>query len=286
MNSEFEALLYYLRQSHSFDFTNYKRSSLMRRVQYRMHNLSIESYSNYTDYIKEHPEEFVPLFNTILINFTGFFRDAEAWKYMSTQIIPQVIAAKSESESIRAWSAACASGEETYTIAMLLAEALGIEQFRERVKVFGTDVDEEALKQARQGNYPSSAIAGIPNKLLEKYFQKNADRYVFHQDLHCSVNFYRHNLIQDAPMSKIDLLVCRNALIYFDLQAQTKVLARFHFSLKDKGFLFLGNVEMLPNQVNFFTLVNMKQRVFTKVPRSNVNQRLLNNAVSRNLPLT
>lgn len=281
MEYAFEALLDYLRQSHGFDFTTYKRSTLMRRVQVRMRTVSIENYSAYLDYIKENPEEFTSLFNTIEINYTGFFRDTEAWNYITKAIIPRIIAGKSQSESIRIWSAGCASGEETYTLAILLAEALEIEQYKARVQIYATDIDTEALNQARFGSYLSSQVVGVPPTLLERYFEQSGERYIFCKDLRCSIIFCRHNLIQDAPMSKIDLLVCRNVLIYFNTEAQTKTLARFHFSLKDSGFLFLGMSEMLPTHTNFFNPLNLRQRVFTKIPRSNVNRRLLNSALLR-----
>lgn len=281
LDSKFEVLLDYLRQSHNFDFTTYKRPSLMRRLQYRMQAISVESYSDYLDYLKEQPKEFTFLFNTIEINFTGFFRDPEAWDYIAKEIIPRIIASKSESEPIRVWSAGCASGEETYTLAILLAEALGVEHYKARVRIYATDIDKEALNQASQGSYLNNQVVGVPPTLLERYFEKIAERYIVCKDLRRSIIFCHHNLIQDAPMSKIDLLVCRNALIYFNIEGQTKTLARFHFSLKDSGFLFLGMSEMLPTHTNFFNPLNLRQRVFTKVPRNHVNQRLLNSALLR-----
>lgn len=279
MDSAFEALLNFLRQSHDFDFTGYKSSSLMRRVEHRMQTIKIASYSDYHDYIKANPQEFTPLFNTIEINVTSFFRDAKAWNYVAELIIPRIIAAKADSEQIRIWNAGCASGEETYTLAILLAEALGVEQFRSRVKIYSTDIDKEALSQARLGSYSSKEVVNIPPALWERYFDKADNRYIFRQDLRRSLIFCRHNMIQDAPMSKIDLLVCRNVLIYFNIDSQTRVLARFHFSLKDSGFLFLGTSEMLPAHIDFFTSVNLQQRIFTKVPKGDLNQRLLHRAI-------
>lgn len=282
MNPPFEALMDYLRQSHSFDFTGYKRSSLVRRVQYRMQMIKIESYGDYGDYLKEHPEEFTPLFNTIEINFTSFFRNPSVWEYITESIIPQIIAGKSSAEPIRVWSAGCASGEETYTLASVLAEALGAEQFCSRVKIYGTDIDdEEALNQARQGSYSSNQVVDIPPTLLERYFDQNDGRYVFSKDLRRSITFCRHDLIQDAPMSKIDLLLCRNVMIYLNIDAQTRALARFHFGLKDSGFLFLGMAEMLPMHTSLFTPLNPQQRIFTKVPKGDLNQRQLHRALDR-----
>ncbi len=281
MNPTFEALLDHLRQSHGFDFTGYKRSSLMRRVEYRMQTLQMATYSDYGNYLKASPEEFTPLFNTIEVNVTNFFRDAEVWDYAIAQVIPQIIAAKSSDEQIRIWSAGCASGEETYTLAVLLAEALGVKQFCSRVKIYATDIDKEALNQARQASYSNSEVVGIPATLLEQYFEQADHRYVFDKNLRSSIVFCHHDLIKDAPMSKIDLLVCRNVLIYLNIDAQTRALARFHFGLKNSGFLFLGKAEMLPTHTNFFTPLNLRQRVFTKVPKGNLNQRLLHRALDQ-----
>src|SRR5436305_5300505 len=136
--NEFEQLLEYLRRSRGFDFTGYKRASLVRRVNKRMHAIGVTSYVGYTDYLEVHPEEFARLFDTILINVTAFFRDPSAWEAISTQVVPRILAGKGPGDPIRAWSAGCASGEEAYTLAMILAEALGVEPARERVKIYAT----------------------------------------------------------------------------------------------------------------------------------------------------
>ncbi len=279
LNHEFEALLNYLRLEHGFDFIGYNRSHLVRRVTLRMQQVGVESISDYSDYLKAHPQEFTQLFNTIEINFTDFFRDASAWDHIATQIVPRLVAGKPESEPLRVWSAGCATGEEAYTLAIVLAQSLGVEQYLERVKIYATDVDSDALKQARTGSYHSRQVVDIPTHLLEQYFERDREHYVFRSDLRRATIFSRHNLITDAPMSKIDLLVCRNVLIYFNIEAQTRVLARFHFSLKDSGFLFLGQAEMVPTHTNFFTSVDVKHHIFTKVPKSDLNQRLLHKAL-------
>lgn len=263
-NPEFEALLNYLKQNCGCDLTVYKRASLMRRFTHRMQQLEIENYGNYWQYLQAHPQECVPLLNTVLINHTGFFRDHGSWNYLANTIIPQIIASKQPDEIIRVWSAGCASGQEVYTVVMLLAETLGMEQYLQRVQIFATDVDEDALKQARHGSYSHIEIAGIPSQLLSKYFAKTQQGYVFHSKLRRSIIFARHNLAVDAPMSKIDLLVCRNVLIYFNLDIQPTILIRFHFALTGKGFLFLGNADSLSNSKQIFTCVSLKHRVFAK----------------------
>jgi len=272
---ELEALLEYLKHHRGFDFTGYKRSSLRRRVGKRMQFLRLERYSDYLDYLEVHPEEFIELFNTILINVTGFFRDASAWDYLATDVLPLLIAEKKSQDPIRVWSAGCASGEEAYTLAMMLGEALGLENFRRRVKIYATDVDEEALMQARHASYSAKDLSPIPEALRSKYFESSGQRYAFRPDLRRVVIFGRHDLVQDAPISRLDLLVCRNTLMYFNAETQARILARFHFAMNDTGFIFLGKAEMLLTRANLFTPVHLKNRIFSKVPRPTLRDRLL-----------
>jgi two-component system, chemotaxis family, CheB/CheR fusion protein len=274
-NPDFEALLDYVKRSRGFDFTGYKRSSLMRRVSKRMQTVNIETYGDYLDYLEVHPEEFSHLFNTLLINVTAFFRDRPAWDYISSEIIPRIAARKEPGEQIRVWSAGCASGQEAYTAAMAIAHVIGIEQFQERVKIYATDMDEDALNQARQAVYSARDMAGLSPEQIEFFFEQNENRYTFRKDLRRSVIFGRHDLIQDAPISKIDLLICRNTLMYFNAETQARILARFHFALGEGGFLFLGKAEMLLTHANTFTPVDLKRRIFTKVPKLNLRDRLL-----------
>jgi two-component system CheB/CheR fusion protein len=274
-NNEFEQLLEYLRRSRGFDFTGYKRTSLMRRVNKRMNTLAITSYAGYTDYLEVHPEEFGRLFDTILINVTAFFRDPSAWQAVQEQVTPRILAGKRAGDPIRVWSAGCASGEEAYSLAIVLAEALGIEAFRDRVKIYATDVDEEALARARQASYTAREVAGVPAELLAKYFEENNGRFAFHKDLRRSVIFGRHDLIQDAPISRIDLLSCRNTLMYLNTETQARILERFHFALHERGFLFLGKAETLLTYNNTFVPVDLKRRIFAKVARGNLRERLL-----------
>jgi two-component system, chemotaxis family, CheB/CheR fusion protein len=271
----FEALLEHLRRTRGFDFTGYKRSSLVRRVQKRMYELNIDSYEAFLDYLEVHPDEFTYLFNTILINVTAFFRDTQAWDYLRQAAIPQMMAHKAADEPIRIWCAGCASGEEAYTLAMLMAEHLGVEQFRQRVKIYATDVDEEALLQARHANYKEKDLQPVPSELREKYFDLVGVQYVFRTDLRRSVIFGRHDLVQDAPISRLDLLVCRNTLMYFNTETQTRILARFHFALNDHGCLFLGKAEMLLTHADLFTPISLRHRIFSTVTKVSLRDRLL-----------
>ena len=160
-NRAFEAVLDYLKESGGFDFTGYKRTSLARRVNRRMTQVGIVDYAEYVDYLQVNPEEFIALFNTILINVTGFFRDTDTWEYLRAEVISAILAERGGEDPIRIWSAGCASGEEAYSLAILFAEAMGVDQFRARVKIYATDVDDEALTQARHASYGEREAQGI-----------------------------------------------------------------------------------------------------------------------------
>lgn len=261
---ELDIFLEYLKQNQGCDLTVYKHSTLKRRLAVRMRQISISSYSSYLDYLKNYPDELASLLDTIFINFTGFFRDPDAWEYIADEVIPKIISRKKPHEPIRVWSASCASGEEAYTLALLFVEALGMEQYLQQVQIYATDVDEAALRQARQHRYTKSDVAGVPSRLLNKYFEPTPQGYVFNPALRRRVIFARHNLLEDAPISKLDLLVCRNTLMYFNHEAQVKILIRFHFALKNFGFLFLGKAETLVSRSFLFSPVSIKHRIFSK----------------------
>ncbi|MFI5495649.1 CheR family methyltransferase [Actinoplanes sp. NPDC051859] len=271
IDPDFEALLVHLKESRGFDFTGYKRSSLMRRVNRRMSQVDADDYLDYTDYLQVHPDEFTALFNTILINVTGFFRDADAWDYLRADVLEPLLKARPADSPIRIWCAGCASGEEAYTLAIALAEAMGIEAFRERVKIYATDVDEEQLAEARQATYGEREMQAVPPEFATKYFEATGNRFVFRKDLRRSIIFGRNDLVQDAPISRIDLLTCRNTLMYFNAETQSKILSRFHFALADGGVLFLGKAEMLLSHGSLFTPIDLKRRVFRRVPRIQPN---------------
>jgi two-component system, chemotaxis family, CheB/CheR fusion protein len=257
-------LLQYLHVARGFDFQGYKPVSLARRIRKRMNSLGIQSYERYQEHIELHQDEFRELFNTILINVTGFFRDADAWEALRATAITQLLATRPPGEPIRVWSAGCASGEEAYTLAMVLAEAMGLDQFRERVKIYGTDVDEEALNLARHAAYGRKEVENVPPDLQTKYFESVDGLYTFRKDLRRQVIFGRHDLITDAPISRVDLLICRNTLMYFNAETQARILNRFHFALNDWGYLFLGRAETLMTQGRMFLPVDLKRRISQK----------------------
>jgi two-component system, chemotaxis family, CheB/CheR fusion protein len=260
-----DALLDFVKQARGFDFTGYKRSSIERRVSKRTQDLGIERYDDYIDYLELNAEEFAELFNTLLINTTRFFRDPQIWEVLADEIVPQLIAARPPDSALRIWSAGCATGEEAYTIAMVFARVLGDTTFRERIKIYATDVDEQALDIGRRGAYLPRQIEDVPRDALERFFEQTDQRFVFRKDLRRSVIFGRNDLVQDAPISHIDLLLCRNTLMYFTAETQARILRRFHFALDDDGVLLLGKSEMLITHADLFTPVELKSRVFRKV---------------------
>ena len=273
-DNDLDELLEYIKRNRGFDFTGYKRVSLARRVSARMKAVEVETFREYLDLLQVDPQEFTALFDTILINVTGFFRDPAAWDVLAREVIPQLLEHKPAPEPIRIWSAGCASGEEAYTLAIVLAEILGVDDVRERVKIYGTDVDETALTVARHGTYTGKAVAGVPTDLLERYFEASGTSRTFRKDLRRTVIFGRHDLVHAAPISHIDLLVCRNTIMYLNSETQSRVLARLHFALEEHGILFLGKAEMLLSHSHLFRPVDLKRRIFAKVTKDSLRERL------------
>jgi two-component system CheB/CheR fusion protein len=273
-DGDFEALLDYVKRHRGFDFTGYKRPSLIRRISSRMSAVHVATFRDYLDLLQVDPDEFTALFDTILINVTGFFRDPSVWDVLATDYLPRLLEARSGEEPIRVWSAGCASGEEAYTLAMLLGEALGVDEARRRVKIYGTDVDEAALTVARHANYSAKAVAAIPEPLLDRYFERAGSTFTFQSDLRRTVIFGRHDLVQAAPISHIDVLACRNTIMYFNSETQSRVLPRLHFALHDDGILVLGRAEMLLPYGHLFEPADLKRRVFNKVAKDALRDRV------------
>ena len=267
----FETLIEYLRESRGVDFTGYKRTSLVRRVAKRCQELGIDNFSAYLDYLQVHSDEFPILFDKILINVTEFFRDKPAWDYLAENVMPRITA---DGGHIRIWSTGTASGEEAYSAAMMFCDAMGPEQFLRRVKIYATDIDEEALNKARSGYLPKD-LESLDEERKNRYFEPLGSRFVFRSALRRVLIFGRHDLMQDAPISRLDLLMCRNTLMYFTAETQGRILARFHYALNDDGYLFLGRAEMLLTHGALFTPLDVKQRIFSKVARLQLRERLM-----------
>ena len=269
-----ETLLEYLRSNRGFDFTGYKRPSLQRRIAKRMQTVGVDSHEDYLVFLESHPEEFAALFDTILINVTSFFRDREAWEYVASEVVPQIVR-PGRSDEIRVWTPGCASGQEAYTAAIVFCEALGEGDFRSRVKIYATDVDEDALGKGRAARYTEKELEGVEEALRDRYFEANDGGRTFRADLRRNIIFGRHDVIHDPPISRIDLLVLRNTLMYFNPETQARVLNQLHFALRDSGFLFLGKSEMLLSRDAPFAPVELRHRVFAKTQSQRMRDRLL-----------
>jgi len=262
----FRDLLEMLSKTYNFDFREYKEASLARRIKARMAQVRIDGFAAYVEFVTQHQDEHVALFNTILINVTGFFRDPEAWNVLKTDVIPRIVEDASESRSIRIWSAGCSSGEEPYSVAMLLADYLRERASNYLIKIYGTDVDEDALNTARHGLYRLDQLKEMPSEALDRHFTRDGQLYRFRRDLRRWCIFGAHNLIQAPPLSHIDLLLCRNVLIYFTSDLQDRVLARFHYANREDGYLFLGRSESLLARSRLYTPRNLKWRIFQRMP--------------------
>jgi two-component system CheB/CheR fusion protein len=264
-NGDLEALLDYLRERRNFDFRGYKRASLSRRIFKRMLAIGVDDYQQYIEVLEANPGEFAELFNTILINVTSLRRDPDAWEALSAHVLPAIIEAKGRDNPIRIWSAGCASGEEAYSLAVLFADALGEDRFRRLVKIYATDADSDALADARRGRYrQADLVKAFGEDRANRFFESEGDYGVFRGDLRRALIFGRHDLVQDPPISHIDLISCRNTLMYFTSDIQAKILTSFHFALNPGGYLFLGKSEALATRSHMFHVLDLRQHILQK----------------------
>ncbi|MGG5889000.1 CheR family methyltransferase [Falsiroseomonas sp. HC035] len=231
---ELQALIRYIQENRGVDFRGYKKSSLRRRILRRMEDVGIEGFGAYHAFLEKHAGEFPELLNTVLINVTSFFRDTEAWDALRTQVVPRLRERAGTDGHLRIWSVGCATGEEPYSLAMAFAEVFGADVCN-RLKIYATDLDEDALRTARHATYAPRDVEGVPPELLAKYFDRTPNHYVFQRELRKCVIFGRHNVVHDAPIIRIDLLVCRNLLIYLETETQNQVLPRLHYALAEDG---------------------------------------------------
>jgi two-component system CheB/CheR fusion protein len=261
----FDKLIRYIQESRGIDFRGYKRTSLRRRIALRMGQVGADVFPAYHALLEADPQEFGALLNVILINVTSFFRDADAWDALRQEVLPKLLVPGRG--QIRIWSVGCASGEEPYSLAILLAEALGATEFARRVKIYATDLDEAALDVARHAAYLPRDMENVPEALRDKYFERTVSHYIVSRELRKCVIFGRHNIVDDAPISRIDLLACRNLLIYLATDTQNVVLPRLHYALTDDGVMFLGKAETQLARSKLFRALDMKHRLFQKVPQ-------------------
>ncbi len=256
-------LLNILNQHCNVDFSGYKLGTLVRRIRRRILATGQRDLSSYLAWVKEHAQELDLLSRDMLISVTAFFRDKEAFRALQ-DIAEAICHTKSPSEEIRIWIAGCASGEEAYSVAIVLTEVLKDRASTQPIQIFATDIDDDALNVARRGVYPAAALKTLPDALKEKYFQPIKQNLEVNKRLRDMIIFARHNLVDDPPFLRLDLVACRNVLIYFDNALQSRVLQRFHFALSDPGFLFLGRSESVSHAEQLFNPINRKERLFRK----------------------
>ena len=262
--ADLEEILRKIRETRNFDFRNYKRPTLLRRIQRRMQDRGKRTVREYGALLDRDAAEFDALLGSMFIKVTSFFRDPEVWQELSSKAIPQMLSEKRPGEEIRVWSAGCATGEEAFSAAIVLAEAMGPSFGNQDVKIFGTDVDEKAIAHARKGQYARDQVESVSKKALAEWFIEEGDGYAVRKELRRSVIFGINNLVSDAPISRLDLLICRNVFIYLDAALQKRVLSRFHYALRQHGILMLGKSELIPFAARIYEPIDLARRIYRK----------------------
>ncbi|MEZ2329699.1 PAS domain S-box protein [Mesorhizobium sp. RCC_202] len=254
-----------LRARTGYDFGNYKRSTQRRRIHRRLGLRNIQTLSEYLTELRANPEEIATLVSDLMINVTGFFRDAEAWKTLSDLVIAPLVAKRESGDTIRVWVPACSTGEEAYSIAMLVMEQAAAVGKRFDLKVFATDAQEDNLRKGRDGVYPAAALVGFPPERVQHFFERLDGNYQVTKELRDTIVFAQQNLLRDPPFSRLDLVSCRNFLIYLEPEAQQRVIALCHFALHRGGHLFLGNAETVGRHDDLFETRSKKWRIYRRV---------------------
>jgi two-component system, chemotaxis family, CheB/CheR fusion protein len=250
------------------DFSQYKRSTVFRRIQRRMQINGLSTLEAYLHYLRQNVTEATAMFNDVLIGVTSFFRDRESWQQLADQVIPLTFKGKETGDMLRSWTVGCATGEEAYSLAILLFEYGDKLEIRPQIQVFASDLDENSIKQAREGLYPAAIEADVSLERLERFFTREGDYYRVRQELRDAVLFTNHSVLRDAPFSRLDLISCRNLLIYLEREIQETVFDIFHYALKPGGYLFLGNSESAEGANELFQTVDKIHHIYRAKPWS------------------
>ncbi|MDH5259177.1 MAG: chemotaxis protein CheR, partial [Gammaproteobacteria bacterium] len=261
--SELDKLFLLLRKATGIDFTYYKMPTLQRRISRRMILHKLSTIKDYVDYMLAHNDEIQALYQDILINVTEFFRDASAFDSLKEVIFPKIVSSQSGSETLRIWIPGCSTGEEVYSMAILVMEYL--DQFSPiSLQIFATDIDEEAIEKARQGRYKESISENVSEERLKRFFNKVDDGYQVKKSIRDFCIFAKQNVFKDPPFSRINLISCRNMLIYLGPVLQKRILSIFHYSLVPNGILFLGSAETIGEHTHLFKIVDQKNKFYSK----------------------
>ena len=273
-------ILMQLRSGTGHDFSQYKKSTIGRRIERRMSQHNIENTGIYARYLKEHPPEVQLLFKELLINVTSFFRDPEAFIALKDDILPLLLKDKPENYVFRVWVAGCATGEEAYSIAMLLRELMDERHLDFKTQIYSTDLDDDAIAVARAGVYPPNIAQDVTPERLRRFFIKEEAGYRVKKEIREMVVFATQNIIKDPPFTKLDLLSCRNLMIYLEPELQNRVIPAFHYALKPGGVLFLSPSESIGNHVELFTALNRKWKFYQTAPTVASTRAVMNSGLS------
>jgi two-component system, chemotaxis family, CheB/CheR fusion protein len=262
---DLERFLEELHRNRGVDFRSYKRPTILRRLGRRMAATGCESINEYSRYVEEHPEEYRQLIGAFLIKVTEFFRDPELFDYLKEEVLPGLVEKASEEDNqLRIWSAGCATGEEAYSLAILVSEALGQEAGLFNVRIFATDIDEDAVRFARGGLYPPSALKGLSEEQIGRYFVEEDGSYQVKKQIRGMIVFGEHDLAQRSPFPHVDLVVSRNVLIYFSNELQRRALQLFAYSLRDGGYLVMGKAESPSLLADLFAPVDRHNKIYRR----------------------
>lgn len=265
-----QSIVALLHQHLRHDFSLYKPSTLVRRIERRMHVHQLPSMAAYLEHLRANPSELNLLFSEMLIGVTAFFRDAQVWLDLSAHVVPSLIASH-DNTPIRAWVLGCSTGEEAYSLAMLLQEAQELSGLPSRsVQIYATDLNASAIAVARKGWYSQQAVSGISQDRLDRFFTPAHGGHLIHPDIRAMVMFARHDVITDPPFTQLDLLLCRNVLIYFNAVLQRRLIPLFHFCLRAGGTLVLGSAETAGRSQNLFTVVMPQSRIYARSERQSI----------------
>lgn len=256
-------ILAWVRTRTGQDFSRYKRSTVERRLERRMQLLGLEQPTSYLDVLRGSPQETAALAEDLLINVTSFFRDGAVFQYLERQVIPTLFEGKAPASRVRAWSVGCATGEEAYSLGILLLEEAARRERPPEIQIFASDLHERSLRHAREGLYPETIAANLSPERLERFFQEENGGYRVRKELRERVVFAPHNLLRDPPFSHLDLIACRNVLIYLQRDVQDEVLDVFHYALHGEGYLLLGTAEMV-DRADFFRLESKEHHLYRR----------------------
>ena len=264
--SAVQKILVLLRGQTGNDFSLYKKNTILRRIERRMNVHHIGNTEKYVRFLQDNPQEVELLFKELLIGVTSFFRDPEAFELLKKTIVPDILKNREKEHTVRVWVPGCSTGEEAYSIAIIFSECLSKLRLKGdfKVQIFATDIDKEAIDKARQGLYPANIAADLSPERLEHFFSKEDNKYQINKDIREMVVFAPHNVTMDPPFTRLDLISCRNLLIYLAAELQKKLIALFHYSLIPDGILFLGTSETIGRFVDQFSMVDTKWKIYQR----------------------